>query len=64
MIVEGATVQYTADTHLETMHSCPRFLSDLTVDDPLFLNSTGLTDFERSNPRLDDLGIDAAYYGI
>jgi hypothetical protein len=56
VIVEGASVQYAADTHSETLHSRPRLLSDLGADDPLFLNSTRLTDFERSNPRLDDLG--------
>jgi len=56
VIVESANVQYTADTHSERLHSSPRLFSDLGAGDPLFLNSTRQTDFERSNPRLDDLG--------
>jgi len=56
VIVEFANIQYTADTHSEQLHSSPRLLSDLGAGDPLFLNSTRLTDFERRNPRLDDLG--------
>ena len=56
VIVEFANVQYTADTHSERLHSSPRLFSDLGAGDPLFLNATRQTDFERSNPRLDDLG--------
>ena len=56
IIVEQASAQYSADTHSETLHSSPRLLSDLTPGDPLFLNTTRLSDFERTNPRQDDLG--------
>jgi Papain-like cysteine protease AvrRpt2 len=56
VIVERASIQYSADTHSETLHSSPRLFSDLTVTDPLFLSSTRFSEFERSNPRLDDLG--------
>jgi hypothetical protein len=56
VIVEFASVQYTADTHSEQLNSVTRQLSELTASHPMFLNSTRLTEFERSNPRLDDLG--------
>ena len=56
VIVEFANVQYTADTHSEQLHSSPRLFSDLGAGDPLFLNTTRFTEFERGNPRLDDLG--------
>ena len=56
VIVEMASMQYSADTHSETLHHSPRLFSDLKAGDPLFLNTTRLTDLERRNPRQEDLG--------
>lgn len=56
VIVEHASLQYTADSHSEKLHQSPRLFSDLKAGDPLFLNTTRLTDFERRNPRQEDLG--------
>lgn len=56
VIVELASMQYTADSHSEKLHQSPRLFSDLKPGDPLFLNTTRLTDLERRNPRQKDLG--------
>jgi hypothetical protein len=56
VIVELASMQYTGDTHSELLHQSPRLLSDLKAGDPLFLNTTRLTELERRNPRQEDLG--------
>ena len=55
-IVESAGLQYTADTHSEHLFQNSRLLSDLKPGDPLFLNTSRLTAFERRNPRQEDLG--------
>jgi hypothetical protein len=55
VVVEFASLQYTADTHSERLHHSARLLSDLKPGDPLFLNTLQLTDFERRNPRQEDL---------